>query len=128
MEKGPRPVVEEMTVCIDTYIMNLKVIRKTSQQYQLEQQPHKHLRLRNRNKVQSPSDVAEVAGATGFLVLRDPGTLEIVPKASKQPPLLLELGKKELCFSHDIGASAYTNVAVLTDNDKDPVNLYVWAK
>ena len=126
---GPRPIVEEMTVCIDSYIMNLRVIRKTSQQYQVEQQPSKHLRLRTGQKVKNPFSIAEVA-AGGFLVLRTSGNLEVVPKSPSRPPLLLDLGGEVLCFSHETSAKgrAYTNVAVLTSNDQDPVNLYVWTK
>ena len=85
-----------------------------------------------KGKVNNPSAIAEVREG-GFLVLRAPGALEILPKKSNnQKPVTLELGKKELCFSHDTSSkgtgSSHTTVAVLTDNEDDPVKLYVWSK
>ena len=124
--------MEEITVSIDTYIMNLKVTRKTSQQYLLEQQPQKHLRMRGNSRIRSPFAIAEIAAAaTGgaFLVLRDSGSTEIIPKTSQKQSVLLDIGERELCFSHDQGKKAtYTNIAVVANKEEDPVHLYVWKK
>ena len=90
--------------------MNLRVKRKTSQQYMIDQQPHKHLRMKGSEKIANSFSMSQVGEADDFLVIRGKGRLELVSGKKDteigyrdSSSVLFELGERELCFNYEMG-------------------------
>ena len=109
-QADPRKADEEISVSIDTFVMNLRVKRKTSQQYMIDQQPHKHLRMKGSDKIVNSFSMSQVGEADDFLVIRGKGRLELVSGKKDtekgyrdSSSVLFELGERELCFNYEMG-------------------------
>ena len=51
------PNDDEITVSIESHVMNLKVTRKSSQSYIMKQQPSVHIKLPGRHGISSPFSI-----------------------------------------------------------------------
>ena len=51
------PNDDEITVSIESHVMNLKVTRKSSQSYVMKQQPSVHIKLPGRHGISSPFSI-----------------------------------------------------------------------
>ena len=116
---------DEIIVSIDTYIMNLKVTKRTSQLYILEQQPQHHIRMQGMEKVKNTFSIRSL-NSSAFLVLRSSNLVEVMSGSHKS--LLLDDRPSGLCINHQGTQShAYTMVALTADEEKDPI-VYIWSK